>query len=48
MQVISSRHKLFHFHLLNGRITKKELQKFEHLQNEMSFLDEIKNIFHIF
>ena len=26
----------------------KKLQKFEYLYNEKSFLDEIKNIFHIF
>ena len=45
-------HKLFHFHLSfwiwevwKGR---KKLQKFEYLENEKSFLDEIKNIFHSF
>ena len=27
---------------------KKKLQKFEYLQNEKSFLDEIKNICHSF
>ena len=27
---------------------RKKLQKFEYLQNEKSFLDEIKNIFHSF
>ena len=27
---------------------KKEIQKFEHLENEKRFLDEIKNIIHIF
>ena len=27
---------------------KKEIQKFEYLENEKSFLDEIKNIFHSF
>ena len=27
---------------------QKNLQKFEYLENEMSFLDEIKNIFHSF
>ena len=26
----------------------EKLQKFEYLENEKSFLDEIKNIFHIF
>ena len=26
----------------------KKLQKFEYLENEKSFLDEIKNIFHSF
>ena len=45
-------HKLFHFRL-PFRILKvwkgrKKLQKFEYLENEKSFLDEIKNIFHIF
>ena len=27
---------------------KTEIQKFEYLENEKSFLDEIKNIFHGF
>ena len=27
---------------------KVEIQKFEYLENENSFLDEVKNIFHIF
>ena len=27
---------------------KTEIQKFEYLDNEKSFLDEIKNIFHSF
>ena len=27
---------------------KKEIQKFEYLKNQKSFLDEIKNIFHSF
>ena len=27
---------------------KTEIQKFEYLENEKSFLDEIKNIFHSF
>ena len=29
-------------------IKKREIQKFEYLENKMSFLDEIKNIFHSF
>ena len=31
-----------------GKKGKMEIQKFEYLQNEKSFLDEIKNIFHSF
>ena len=27
---------------------EKKIQKFEYLENEKSFLDEIKNIFHSF
>ena len=27
---------------------EKKLQKFEHLENEKSFLDELKNIFTVF
>ena len=27
---------------------KKEIQKFEYLENEKSFFDEIKNVFHCF
>ena len=27
---------------------KTEIQKFEYLENEKSFLDEVKNIFHSF
>ena len=49
MQVNWWHHKLFHFYLsfwiwklLKG---KRKLQKFEYLDNEKSFLDEIKNIF---
>ena len=52
MQVILWHHKLFHFHLSfwiwkvgKGR---EKLQKFEYLENEKSFLDEIKNIFYSF
>ena len=52
MQVNSWHHKLFHFHLTlwiwkvwKGR---EKIQKFKYLENENSFLDEIKNIFHSF
>ena len=45
-------HKLFHFHLpfwiwkvWKGR---EKMTKIEYLENEKSFLDEIKNIFHSF
>ena len=31
-----------------GKEEKTEIQKFEYLEKEKSFLDEIKNIFHIF
>ena len=52
MQVISWHHKLFDFHLPfeSGKCGKKgkKSQKFEYLENEKSFLDEIKNIFHSF
>ena len=52
MQANLSHHKLFHFCLLFWiwRFGKegKKLQKFEYLENEKSFLDEIKNIFHTF
>ena len=44
-------HKLFHFDcpFKSGKCGKEEkLQKFEYLENEKSFLDEIKNIFHCF
>ena len=51
MQVISWHHKLFHFYLPFS-IWKvwegKKSQKLEYLENEKSFLDEIKNIFHSF
>ena len=45
-------HELIHF-CLSFRIWKvwkgrKKLQKFEYLENEKSFFDEIKNIFHSF
>ena len=49
---VNSRHKLLHFHLLfliwkvwKGR---EKSQKFEYHENEKSFLDERKNIFHSF
>ena len=52
MQANSWHHKLFHFRLSfwiwkvwEGR---EKLQKTEYLENEKSFLDEIKNIFHSF
>ena len=52
MQVNSWHHKLFHFHLSfrTWKVWKegKKLQKFEYLENEKSFLDEMKNIFHSF
>ena len=43
--------KSFRFHLIFWiwNVWKgKKLQKFEYRQNEQSFLDEIKNIFHSF
>ena len=50
MQANSWHHKLFHFYLSfwTGKCGKEgeELQEFEYLENEKSFLDEIKNIFH--
>ena len=52
MQASSWHHKLFHFHLSfwiwkvwKGR---EKIHKFEYLENERSFLDEIKNIFYSF
>ena len=52
MQTNSWDHKLFHFICPSesGKCGKegKKLQKFEYLQNEKSFFDEIKNIFHSF
>ena len=50
------RHKLLRFFLnqllkqwLTGKKEEKmNIQKFEYLENEKSFLDEIKNIFHSF
>ena len=32
----------------SGKKGKTKIQKFEYLENEKSFLDEIKNIFHSF
>ena len=51
MQVNSWLHKLLHFHLsfLIWKAWKgRESQKFEYHENEKTFLDEIKNIFHSF
>ena len=49
---VNSWHQLFHFHLSfwiwKVRKGREKLQKFEYLENEKSFLDEIKNIFHSF
>ena len=49
MKANSWHRKLFHFHLSFWiwKVWKGEekLQKFEYLENEKSFLDEIKNIF---
>ena len=52
MQTSSWHHKLFHFHL-SFSISKewkatKKIQKFGYFENENSFLDEIKSIFHSF
>ena len=51
MKVNSWHHKLFHFHLSFWiwKVPKerKKLQKFEYLENEKSFLDEIKKTFFI-
>ena len=33
---------------LTGEKEKTEIEKFEYLENEKRFLDEIKNIFHCF
>ena len=45
-------HKLFHLHLScwiwEVWKRREKSQKFEYLENEKSFLDEIKNIFHSF
>ena len=52
MQANSWHQKLFHFicSFEFGKCGEEEgiLQKFEYLENEKSFLDEIKNIFHNF
>ena len=49
MQANSWHHKLFHFHLpFKSEKCGKEgekLHKFEYLDNEKGFLNEIKNIF---
>ena len=51
-QVNLLHHELFHFHLPfeSGQCRKewKKLQKLEYFDNENSFSDETKNIFHIF
>ena len=44
-------HHTFHFHLsfLIWTVWKgKKLQKFDYFENEKSFLDQIKSIFHSF
>ena len=50
MQVNARHHKLFHFicPFESGKGGKevKKIQIFEYLENEKSFLDEIKNILH--
>ena len=52
MQANSWHHKLFHFHLSfwfrNRWKGRGKIQNVEYLENEKSFLDEIKNIFHSF
>ena len=52
MQTSSWHHKLFHFHLsfFIWRVWKEwgKLQKFEYLEKEKSFFDEIKDTFHSF
>ena len=51
MEVSSWHHKLFRFHLpfWIWKVWKdKKSQKSEYLENEKSFLDEVKNIFHGF
>ena len=52
MQVNSWHHKLFHFHLSfwiwKVWKVREKIRKFEYHENEKSFLDEIKNIFHSF
>ena len=50
MQANLWHHKLSHFHLPFWKCIKegKKLQKFEYLEDEKSFLGEIKNIFIVF
>ena len=52
MQANSCHHKLFYLHLSFESIKcgkeGKKPQKFEYLENEKSFLDEIENISHSF
>ena len=46
---VTSLHKLFHFYLpFTCRKEMEKLQKFEYLENEESFLDEIKSTFRSF
>ena len=52
MQASTWHHKLFHSicPFVFGKCGKEQrkLQKFEYLENEKSFLDEVKNAFHSF
>ena len=53
MQVNARHHKSFHFICpfasgKCGKEVKKKKKKYEYLENEKRFLDEIKNIFHSF
>ena len=52
MQANLWHHRLFHFHLPFWIQTvwrgREKIQKFEYLENERNFYDEIKNIFHSF
>ena len=46
MQANPWQYKLLHFHL-SWKVQKvKKLQKLEYLENEKSFSDEVKSIFH--
>ena len=48
MEANSWHHKLLPFWIWKFGKEGKKLQEFEYLENEKSFLDEIKNIFHSF